>query len=175
MAKKNLFLVIVLIAVFAFASFAEGRGSDITAFSTTRLTPTLDLNGTGTGSNYEVEFTKGSTEAVVIVDSDATITSLTGTKLKFAEIELTNYQDSDEIQTTGVNSKFEITNTTSTTEANIKVKLAGEHTFADYLTALKALRYINNDSNCDATTREITFRLCNGPYSNIATTEVAIK
>ena len=174
MVNKNLSLIILLFAVFAFASFAEGRGSDITAFNTSRMATALDVNGVSAGTTNSVEFTKGGS-AVAIVDSGATITSSTGTKLKFAEIELTNYKDSDEIQTSSVNSKFEILNTTSTTEAYIKVKIAGEHTFADYLTALKALKYINNDANCDATTREITFRLCNGPFGNIATTEVIIQ
>lgn len=174
MANKNLSLIILLIAVFAFASFAEGRGSDITAFNTTRLTPAIDLNGSSAGTNYEVTFTKGS-DAVSIVDNAMTITSTSGTKLKYAEITLTNYKDTDEIQTSGVNSKFTVTNTTDTTEATIQVKLAGEYTFADYVTALKAMKFYNAAADCDGTTREITFRLCNGPFSNIATTEVIVQ
>ena len=172
MVNKNLSLIILLFAVFAFASFAEGRGSDITAFNTTRLTPAIDLNGTAAGTNYEVTFTKGS-DAVVIVDSDMTITSTSGTKLKYAEITLTNLKDTDEIQTSGVNSKFNISTTTG--ETTLYVKIAGEYTFADYVTALKAMKFYNAASDCDGTTREITFRLCNGPFSNIATTEVIVQ
>ena len=172
MVNKNLSLIILLFAVFAFASFAEGRGSDITAFNTTRLTPAIDLNGTAAGTNYEVTFTKGGS-AVVIADSDMTITSTSGTKLKYAEITLTNLKDTDEIQTAGVNSKFTLTKTTG--ETSLYVKIAGEYTFADYVTALKALKFYNAASDCDGTTRKITFRLCNGPFSNIATTEVIVQ
>ena len=173
MVKKLFIFILILVTVFASVSPLMARGSDITAFNTTRLTPAIDLNGTAAGTNYEVTFTKGS-DAVVIVDSDMTITSTSGTKLKYAEITLANYKDTDEIQTAGVNSKFNITNITDTTEATIYVKLAGEYTFADYVTALKAMKFYNAASDCDGTTREISFRLCNGPYSNICTTEVII-
>lgn len=157
--KKFLISILIITAfclpLFVLADVANSRGSDATAFARARRAPTLTINGASDA--YEVAFTENGT-GVYIVDSDATITATNAAGLKYATFTVSNFVAGDTYSTTGLASKFVATN-----DGAGKLTISNEGTFAEYLTALKLVKYLSTSDNPTVATREIDILVSNGP------------
>lgn len=160
-------LIAVSLPLFMLADAANSKASDATAFARARRAPTLTIDGTA--NEYEVAFTENGSGSY-IVDSDANVTATNSSSLKYATCTITNFVTGDTYSTSGLASKFVATND----GAGI-LTISNEGTFAEYLTALKLVKYLSTSDDPTAATREIEILVSNGPNdSNTCTASVVI-
>lgn len=175
---KNICLVAIIAMLTLMALTAPGdlaAKSDITAFQRDTMVCALDLNGATAGTGYEVMFQASATTPVIIVGTGTTLTCATNadvTKIKNATVTLADYAATDEILVSSVNSKFHTE--IETGETDLVLTISNEGTLAEYVTALKALRFYNGSCGRDTGTVTLTTKVNTGPDSNVCTTSVYV-
>lgn len=132
--------------------------------TTTSAAPVVDLNGSdGTGTGFTATFTEDG-GAVVIVDSDASITDDNSTQLSSATITLQNRPNGP----AEVLSVTAVAGTTATYDPNTGVlTITGTASLADYQTMLRSLRY--NNASQDPDTADRTVRIVVNDGANAST------
>ncbi|MFA8019639.1 beta strand repeat-containing protein [Bremerella cremea] len=129
--------------------------------------PTVDLNGEGTGVDFESTFTEDG-GPVSIVGTDLTVDDTDGTELTSATVTITNLLDGDAealaVDTTGTSI------TASYDTATGVLTLSGTASLADYQQVLRTLTYDNSSQNPDETQREISVVVNDGEDDSVAAT-----
>ncbi|MDD2727968.1 Ig-like domain-containing protein, partial [Malikia sp.] len=149
-------------------------GTTVTAVSDA---PVLDLDAndssTATGADYQTRYTENGT-GVAIVDTDVGTTDVDNANLASATIVLTNAKSGDLLSVGTLPSG--ITGVVDTSVAGqITITLTGSATQADYLTALRAVRFSNTSDAPDTTARRITVKVNDGAVdSNVGATTIMV-
>ena len=147
---------------------------DLTSINDAAALDLDDDNDSGAGaSNYRATFTEDD-GAIAITDTDATLTDVDNTDLESLTVVITNLLDGtaeslsvDGTLPTGISSNYNSGTGTLT--------LTGTASVANYLVALKQIRYNNTSEDPDETDRSITVIANDGSVdSNTATATLTI-
>ncbi|MGU9813765.1 beta strand repeat-containing protein, partial [Pseudomonas sp. LF052] len=160
-----------------FENLVVGNGSVSTNIIDNDAPPVIDLdanNSSGaTGADYKTSFTEGGT-GVSIADTDIKITDPDSTQLTGATVVLTNTQQGDSLNYTGVTG-ITVTPTTDPATGKITLTLTGTASLADYMQQIKNITFTNNSHDPSTTPRTITVTVTDGGnYSNVATATVNV-
>ncbi len=167
-----------------FAQYNNGHARLLVGIDVTvNEAPVLDLNGASDGTGYETTFTVGG-DGAAIAAGVTTITDADNTELASATIVLTNAQDGDSLDTSGVAAALEalgesiaVNTADATTEVirTITVTLSGSASLAAYQAALAAVRFVNGSENPADTPRTIQVTVNDGDDgSDVATSIVTV-
>lgn len=123
--------------------------------------PAFDLNGDSEGGfNYDTDFTEEAQDPIPIVSGDALLTDVDNSSLYSVSLSLQPFLDDEEIQAHTFNSSLQL-HRSSPVELTF-TGVGGSAPIANFLDALKALRYINRADEPATTMRQITFMASDG-------------
>ncbi|MDJ0648045.1 MAG: DUF4347 domain-containing protein, partial [Xenococcaceae cyanobacterium MO_188.B19] len=139
------------------------------------IPPTLDLDGSATGDNYQTIFTAGGGGVPIGDVGDVAITDTDDTNIESATITLTARPDGNSNESLAVNGTLPTgINASSYDSATGVLTLTGSATLADYQTAIAQIEY-NNLSGANTSDRTVNVIVNDGnANSNLATSTISI-
>ena len=156
---------------------ADANGGESTATVTgtvTNAAPTLDLDGSTTGTGFSTTF-KENGPAVSIANTDAAIVDADDTNLESATVSLTNQQTGDRLLVNGSSASSGTIGTIAWTRTDTAVTFTGTATKAQYAAAIRQIQFENTTDTPSTTARVINTTVHDGnDNSNTAVTTVAI-
>lgn len=170
--NKAVIIAVLCAVLFGFLWVCEANSrsvSDVSAFESTRRTPVIDLDGSTAGYNYTGAYTENGSGSA-IVNTDMTLTSTSGTHCKSATVTIASVASTDSLDVSLVDAKFDASYDVATGVAT----LTGPYTYADYKTALKAIKYLSTSDNLADGTKSISIVTSAGENSNTATCSMVL-
>lgn len=135
--------------------------------------PVLDLDGDDSsgavGSGYQTSYV-GKGQGVAVVDADVVVKDEDGTPIQSATVTLTNAQPGDKLSVGPLPAGL------SATVVDNVVTITGSASAADYQTALRAIRFSNDNADVSTTPRSLDVVVSDGAnVSNTATTVITVQ
>ncbi|MEQ1529143.1 MAG: type I secretion C-terminal target domain-containing protein, partial [Methylococcales bacterium] len=133
--------------------------------------PTLDLNGSGSGTGFNTIYTANSA-AVAIAGAGLLITDIDSALLSSVTVHISNFFAGDLLVATGLPNGITASIYDPLTGT---ITLSGNASPADYQAAIQHVTFVNNTANPDTTTRVVEVTVNDGSVnSNTAVTKIDV-